>query len=92
MEDDLARSTFDPLQVALWDAVNEYAESCGGDTGPATIGGRRMKAVSEVSRAVCDLIDRDKEADGLNLARGLRNVLIAFTVIAAVVVLIASLR
>lgn len=46
----------DPLSqprpsVPLWDAINEYAEACGGDTGSRTVGGRRMDAVVAVERA-----------------------------------------
>ena len=40
-----------PELLALWDAVNEYAAACGGDTGNATIGDRRMNAVVGVERA-----------------------------------------
>lgn len=36
----------------LWDAVNEYAESCGGDTSATTATLRRMNAVAGVERAV----------------------------------------
>jgi hypothetical protein len=35
----------------FWDAVNEYASSCGGDTGVGTVGDRRMNAVVGVERA-----------------------------------------
>lgn len=42
----------DPRRVAVWDAINEYAAACGGDTGRATIGGRRMDAVVGVERAL----------------------------------------
>lgn len=36
--------------VAFWDAVNRYAEACGGDTGNATVGERRMLAVAAIGR------------------------------------------
>lgn len=36
--------------VELWDAINEYAESCGGDTSDRTISDRRMNAVAYVER------------------------------------------
>lgn len=46
-----------PLEptVELWNAINDYAETCGGDTGAATISGRRMDAVVAVDRAVTTL-------------------------------------
>ena len=39
-----------PVRVALWDAINEYAEACGGDTSAATVSDRRMRAVVAVER------------------------------------------
>ena len=44
--------------TALWDAVNKYAEACGGDTGRKTIGDARMNAVVEVDRAVRGIANR----------------------------------
>lgn len=41
-------------KVALWERVNEYAASCGGDTSNATVSNRRMNAV--------DAIEHDIEA------------------------------
>lgn len=38
-------------RVKLWEAVNEYAKACGGDTSSATSGDRRMDAVANVDRA-----------------------------------------
>lgn len=35
-------------RVELWDAINRYAQACGGDTGQATVGSPRMQAVSDV--------------------------------------------
>jgi hypothetical protein len=38
-------------RVALWDAINRYAEACGGDTSATTSGSvDRMNAVAEVER------------------------------------------
>ena len=42
------------LKVRLWDAINAYAVACGGDTGPATVGDRRMDAVVAVERVLED--------------------------------------
>lgn len=43
-------------QEKLWAAVNEYAESCGGNTGPDTISSsRRMAAVVAVERVVREI-------------------------------------
>lgn len=39
-------------RVALWERVNEYAASCGGDTGAGSVGDRRMNAVSALEREV----------------------------------------
>lgn len=42
-----------PLQVELWHAVNEYAQSCGGDTGmPMSSRSRRESAVVGVETIV----------------------------------------
>jgi hypothetical protein len=46
---DVAAASIDP---AVWDAVNEYVAACGGDTGLATVGNRRMDAVARVERAI----------------------------------------
>jgi hypothetical protein len=46
---DVAASSCDP---AVWDAINEYVAACGGDTGNATVGNRRMDAVVGVERAI----------------------------------------
>lgn len=45
-----------PIDAELWAAINEYAAACGGDTGQATIGNRRMDAVAAVGRAVRNLV------------------------------------
>lgn len=37
--------------VALWDAINAYAEACGGATGPGTAGTAREAAVVRVEAA-----------------------------------------
>lgn len=42
----------DRFQVRLWEAINEYAAACGGDTSAATISDRRMNAVAEVGRVL----------------------------------------
>jgi hypothetical protein len=44
---DAVAASCDP---AVWDAVNEYAAACGGDTGVVTV--RRMDAVARVERAI----------------------------------------
>jgi hypothetical protein len=44
---DVAAASCDP---AVWDAINEYAAACGGDTGVVTV--RRMDAVARVERAI----------------------------------------
>jgi hypothetical protein len=49
------------ISAAIWDAINEYAAACGGNTGRATIGSRRMDAVVAVERAIeQSLIERVK--------------------------------
>lgn len=40
------------FQVRLWEAINEYAAACGGDTSAATISDRRMNAVAQVGRVL----------------------------------------
>lgn len=80
-EDDILAEWLDPRRVALWEAVNEYAVACGGDTSNRTTTGRRMRAVAQVERAVRAYthpvgpdgnrvlpVGRD---DGLGWARGL---------------------
>ena len=37
---------------ALWDAINEYVQACGGDTSNATVSNKRMGAVVKVNRVV----------------------------------------
>lgn len=39
-------------RVELWDAINEYASACGGDTTERTVSSRRMDAVARIERAV----------------------------------------
>jgi hypothetical protein len=41
-----------PEFVEMWDAINAYAESCGGDTSEKTVSDRRMNAVVAVDRAI----------------------------------------
>jgi hypothetical protein len=48
----------DQQRVSLWEAVNEYASACGGDTSGKTISERRMSAVSAVERAVEAMIPK----------------------------------
>lgn len=48
------------LRVKLWDAINSYAESCGGDTSAATTGSCRMGAVVAVEQVIRE-IERDAE-------------------------------
>lgn len=38
-------------RVALWDAVNAYAQACGGDTSAETVNNARMNAVVAVEQA-----------------------------------------
>lgn len=40
------------VQETIWEAINEYAESCGGDTSSATCNVRRMSAVVLVENIV----------------------------------------
>jgi hypothetical protein len=40
--------------LAIWEAINAYAEACGGDTSRLTISDRRMHAVAAVERAVAE--------------------------------------
>lgn len=42
--------------VGLWEAINRYATACGGDTGNATISGKRMDAVVAVEREIEALV------------------------------------
>ncbi|MCC7537875.1 MAG: hypothetical protein IT379_16745 [Deltaproteobacteria bacterium] len=51
-EDDVEDEPEDDSRVQLWDAVNRYAQACGGDTGDASVGAARMDAVVAVDRAV----------------------------------------
>jgi hypothetical protein len=44
-------------QLELWDAINEYVESCNGDT--SKISNRRMNAVVNVERVI-DIIKNHK--------------------------------
>lgn len=39
-------------EVSLWEAINEYAQACGGDTSAKTLSDRRMDAVVVVERAL----------------------------------------
>ncbi len=39
-------------QVPIWDAINAYAESCGGDTSDKTVCDKRMNAVVAVEKAL----------------------------------------
>jgi len=42
-----------PDKVALWEAINRYAETCGGDPGKHCYGNyERMQAVAEIERLV----------------------------------------
>lgn len=56
------------MRVALWDAINEYAEACGADTSAHVGSVRRMNAVARVERVVfpyeCGKVDgyRDHRA------------------------------
>lgn len=45
-------------RVKLWDAVNDYAKSCGGNTSSETIKTDRCVAVSAVETVVREIIDR----------------------------------
>lgn len=42
-------------QVALWEAINRYAEACGADTSASSVSAERMRAVVLVERAVCGM-------------------------------------
>lgn len=41
--------------IELWDAINDYAEACGGDTSDNILSSRRMRAVTRVEQAVRSL-------------------------------------
>lgn len=48
-----AGSMASPDKVALWEAINRYAETCGGDPGKHCYGNyERMQAVAEIERLV----------------------------------------
>ena len=49
------------LRIKLWTAINEYAESCGGDTGADDNSNRRMDAVVAVEKAVDAEVQRLKD-------------------------------
>lgn len=59
-----------PIRVALWDAVNEYAQSCGGDADRISV--RRMSAVVAVERAVDSEVETLR-ARAAELERALRD-------------------
>jgi hypothetical protein len=63
---DVAAGSCDP---SVWDAVNEYAAACGGDTGLATVGNRRMDAVARVERAIAGSGGGVKGGAGLNFPK-----------------------
>lgn len=42
----------DYQKVELWDAINKYTESCGGDTSNKTISEDRMNSVVEIERII----------------------------------------
>ncbi len=44
-------------QEAIWNAINEYAAACGGDTSDKTISDRRMDAVVAVEKAILSRSD-----------------------------------
>lgn len=50
------------LHAQLWNAINEYAAACGGDTSDKTIGERRMQAVAAVEKALRDIVDDETDA------------------------------
>lgn len=46
-------------EVTLWEAINEYAAACGGDTSADSVSDRRMDAVCAVNRAIeAEVADR----------------------------------
>lgn len=58
-----------PVRVALWDAINAYVVSCGGDPSRHVYGNTtRMRAVSDVESAV------DEEVSASRNERALREV------------------
>jgi hypothetical protein len=44
-------------RLQLWNAVNAYAQACGGDTSGATANGMRMNAVVAVDEAIQGALD-----------------------------------
>lgn len=62
----------DSERVAMWDAINEYARSCGGDTSKTTVSNRRMDAVAAVERVIAELELAVGIAAGAHLEAGFR--------------------
>lgn len=50
-------------RVELWDAINDYAAACGGDTSDKTVSSARMEAVSKVEEALAPLLSRITELE-----------------------------
>jgi hypothetical protein len=55
----------DEHKQRLWEAIQEYAQSCGGDTSAMTTTDRRIEAVAAVERAVDLLINPSKSLPDL---------------------------
>ncbi len=56
-----------PNTVPLWDAINEYAAACGGDTSANILSDRRMEAVVLVERAVAALLRKPQPREDLTM-------------------------
>lgn len=62
-ENNETQSSVPAWLVPLWDAINEYAEACGGDPSRGVYGNvRRQNAVAGVDRVVRNAIDAESDA------------------------------
>lgn len=57
----------DEVKVKIWDAINEYVATCGGDTSNTTISTARMDAVASVERAISGMLTVEREQCSQNL-------------------------
>lgn len=49
-------------RLQLWNWINEYVVSCGGDPSDKTVSNRRMRAVSKIESTVFEIADRHYKA------------------------------
>jgi hypothetical protein len=45
-------------QIELWNAINDYTESCNGNTGTKTVSINRMNCVVKVNKIIEDIIEK----------------------------------